>query len=345
MESNASSADSQAIWSRQSSSQMIWSRRPSVDSIASTVDSLATPALGFRTAGAVVSAAQKLKRLSQDTKDFATCACNAGIECPYCCADLCKGSIVFLNDKSKPDSHNCQHFLHAECASAILRRARKGVDRPVCPKCKYEFEETHIVSVPHPFEDPDGWYQALDVPDLDRVPRERILEALVAFLPIEAMAIKDLVWRKAALRGKLTSQECKEILGKIEKQMPKIQRPQPCTPPKVEQGDTWFAYWDVGGAGLLTQEEVTRALLRSFPNHDLPLLREAIDLAWQEHVQRNSESVEMLGPEAFANQNSGFMGLVFQKYQGAKYWKIWGSDCDMKNRLPRCMNSFSDGAF
>jgi len=201
-----------------------------------------------------------------------------------------------------------------------------------------------VVPIPHPFEDSDGWYQALDVHSLDRVPRERVLEALVAALPVEARAIKGLVWRKGALRGKLTRAECKEILGKIENQLPKIQRPGPSTPPNIEQAEDWFAHWDVDGVGMLTKEEATRALLKSFPNHDLPLLREAIDLAWQEEAQRNPEFTDMLGPEAFVNRTSGIVSLVLQKYKAAQYWKIWGSD-DCENRLPRCLSCFNEAAF
>jgi hypothetical protein len=200
--------------------------------------------------------------------------------------------------------------------------------------------------MPHPIEDPDGWYRALDTHSSDRVPRGTVLETLVASLPIEATSIKGMVWRKGALRGKLTLQECKEILGKIEHDLSKIQRPQAPPPPEIEKTEQWLAHWDVGGTGILTQEETTRAILKSFPNHDLPLLREAIDLAWQEYAQRTPEFANTIGPEAFANQTSGIVGLVLKKYQAAKYWKIWGSeDSHMENRIPRCLSCFSEAAF
>lgn len=305
-----------------------------------------TGALGFYTVGNIALAAQKFKRLSKDAFDYAACGLDGRVECPYCFGDLSQGSIVFLHDKNGADSQNCRHFLHAECCSAVLRRARQERTPAPCPKCKCEFEESHMVSMPHPFEDPDGWYEALDVHGSNRVPRETVLEALVASLPVEAMEIKGLVWRKGALRGKLTLAECKDILGKIESQLPKIQRPGPRTPPDIEQAEDWFAHWDVGGAGLLTREEATRALLKSFTNHDLPLLREAIDLAWQESTQQNPEFPDMLGPEAFIHRSSGIVGLVQQKYKALKYRKIWCSDdCDTNNRLPRCLSCFSEAAF
>lgn len=345
---------SEEPWSRRPSldsisssanSHSVWSRRPSIDSTASTVDPVSHRApLGFSDVGFVATAAQKLKRLSKESKD---CKCNVHDgrgECPYCFTNLCDRSIVFLNDKNKPDSQNCCHFLHAECCSAIVRRARKEGKHPECPKCKCEFGESHVVSVPHPIDDPDGWYHALDVHSSDRVPRETVLEALVASLPIEAMSIKGLVWRKGAVRGKLTLKECKEILGKVEHDFPNFQRTQstPGPPPEIEKADEWFAHWDVGGAGFLTQEETTRAILKSFPNYDLPLLREAIDLAWQENAQRSPDSADMIGPEAFANQNSGIVGLVLKKYQALKYWKIWGSD---DSDMPRCLTCRSSAAF
>jgi len=349
VDSASSGGNSQPVWSRRpsvdsvtssSNFQSVWSRRPSVDSIASTTDSIPTGRLGFSTVGAVAIAAQKLKRLSQETRDVCG-ALNGHGECSYCFKDLCQGSIAFLHDQNVPDSQNCRHFLHVDCCSTVLKRARKAEKQATCPKCQCEFGESHVVSMPHPFEDPDGWYQALDVYNLNRVPRERVLEALVAALPIEAIAIKDLVWRKGALRGKLSLAECKEILGKIESQLPKIQRRKPCTPPDIEQAGDWFAHWDKDGVGLLTKEEATRALLKSFPNHDLPLLREAIDLAWQEN-----QFADMLGPEAFDNRTSGIVALMLQKYKAAKYWKIWGSDdCDVKNPLPRCLSCEHSSAF
>merc|ERR1712193_102143 len=139
------------------------------------------------------------KRLSQDTGHYDFSALDGRVECPYCFADLCQGSIAFLQDPNGADSQNCCHFLHAECCSAVLKRARKERKQATCPKCQCEFGESHVVPIPHPFEDSDGWYQALDVHSLDRVPRERVLEALVAALPVEAMSIKPMVWRKGAL--------------------------------------------------------------------------------------------------------------------------------------------------
>eukprot|EP00746_Dinoflagellata_sp_MGD_P161047 gnl/MRDRNA2_/MRDRNA2_88066_c0_seq1.p1 gnl/MRDRNA2_/MRDRNA2_88066_c0~~gnl/MRDRNA2_/MRDRNA2_88066_c0_seq1.p1 ORF type:complete len:470 (+),score=74.61 gnl/MRDRNA2_/MRDRNA2_88066_c0_seq1:92-1501(+) len=359
----ASDANWQPNWSRRPSvdsatssvtsnnSHSIWSRRPSVDSVASTVDSTVDSVpqhaqLGFNSVGVVAAAAQKLKRLSQESIDYTRNAQDMRGECSHCFANLCERSIVFLNDKSKPDSQNCRHFLHAGCCSAIKRRARKEGKHPECPKCKCEFGD--VVSMPHPLEDPDGWYHALDVHSSDRVPREIVLEALVASLPIEAMSIKGMIWRKGAVRGKLTLKECKEVLSKVEHDLPKIQRTQspPGPPPNIEKAEEWFAHWDVGGAGFLTQEEATRAMLKSFPNHDLPLLREAIDLAWQENAQLNPDFADTIGPEAFANQKTGIVSLVLKKYQAAKYWKIWGSDdSDMENRIPRCLSCISEAAF
>jgi hypothetical protein len=324
-----------------------WSRRPSVDSIASTVDSDAPGTSGFSTAGLVATAAQKLKRLSQERSEYARTALgtwlDGRVECQYCFANLSERSIVFLK---KPDSQNCCHFLHADCCSAIMKRSKTGSNHPECPKCKCEFDESHVVAMPHPFKDPDGWYQALDVHNSDRVPRERVLEAMLASLPIEAMAVKSMIWRKGALRGKLTLQECREVLSTIEAELPKFQRPQPRPPPQIEQGADWFAHWDADGVGKLLQEEATRALLKSFSDHDLPLLREAIVLAWQENAQCNPECADSLGPEAFTNKNSGFVALVLTKYQAAKYWKIWGSeDSHMENRMPRCLSCISESAF
>jgi len=199
-----------------------------------------------------------------------------------------------------------------------------------------------VLPLPHPFEDPDGWYQALDVFGSNRLPREKVLEALVATLPVQVKALRAAVWKKGQLRGKLSFAECQEVLDHLKMEFPKIQRCQAPTLPDIEQTEDWFAYWDAGGAGVLTQEETTRAILKSFPNHDLPVLRAAVDVAWQENAKRNPEFADMVSAEAFYDRDSGIVGLALQKYQAAKYWKIWGTDGCNVNHLPRCLGCHSD---
>jgi len=329
--------------------QLVELRRPSVDSIASTADSvpIGVPlnGLSFDTIGTIAAAAQKFKTFSRQGNDEVW---HGKVECAYCFADLCQGPVVYLNDKV-PDCQGCCHFLHAKCCSAIMKRARQETagdmqKLPKCPKCQGTFEESHVLPLPNPLEDPEGWYKTLDVFGTDRLPRWKVLEALIATLPIEVKALRAAVWKKGQLRGKLTFAECKEVLDQLEMELPKNKRCQAPVPPDVEQVEDWFAYWDVGGVGMLTQEETTRALLKSFPNHELPILRAAIDVAWQEHARRNTDFSDMVGVEAFSDRNSGIVALALQKYKAAKYWKIWGADGRSVNHLPSCLSGLSDDA-
>jgi len=295
-------------------------------------------------------AAQKLKRLPHVDQD--PCRLLDGrVECPYCFADLCNQAVVFLDNKRNSSCQSCSHFLHAKCCSAIAKRARQESTndietQPTCPKCQSPFEESEVVPVPHPFEDTDGWYAALDVLESNRLPRERMLEALLASLPVDAATLRAAIWKKGQLRGKLSLSECKEVLAQLQMELPKIQRHQSPVLPDIENAEEWFAHWDVSGAGMLTQEETTRALLKSFPKHDLTVLRAAIDVAWQEYSKLNPNVADMslIGTEAFSDRDSGIVGLALQKYMAAKYWKLWGTDDCNVAHLPRCLSCLSDDA-
>jgi hypothetical protein len=191
----------------------------------------------------------------------------------------------------------------------LEQRAKKCGEEPACPLCHVKFAQS--LPVPQPFEDPEAWYSALDFSGCGNVSRSDILGALHATLHVRSRWLDQIVCNQENLGDTVSLKECQALLKRIERDQGSAQAKahDKKIPDHIQHKHAWFDYWDTDGAGLLTQEEVTRALLKTLHSKDALSVHDAIAKAWKEVDQFDSGLVDS---ERVLHPGTGLLDRVIQ---------------------------------
>lgn len=256
------------------------------------------------------------------------CACHSvaadHLECAYCFDDLRNApAAILLAPQDRLDrfqnraKQSCGHWLHKKCAAAVAAASRISLKaEPICPSCCTPFQTW--VSVPDPFENPESWFETLDVRKHGTVQRKTVLFALQAALPVEAAVLEALVPGKDADR--LTLSDCTALLAALPEQLSKSKRSPAAGIPEIRYQRAWFFHWEPDREGRLSRQAVTRALVKTFHDYDLLLLRAAIDVSWAEAFP---EGQNMVGMQDVFPEGLGLVDRALAKYKSASHWEAW----------------------
>eukprot|EP00756_Hemistasia_phaeocysticola_P021449 Hpha_TRINITY_DN15776_c2_g1::TRINITY_DN15776_c2_g1_i3::g.38733::m.38733 len=151
--------------------------------------------------------------------------------CAICLEPLWRGRAGVL---MKDGGRVCRHLLHYRCvASATAKRSK------ICPLCRAEGDE--VVRVPRPHENPERWFELMDVNREGALTKVEVLDGLRAQLDVDEDGLSDLVsdaWAKRDVEGAgvLSVADLPPLLASVrDARLPPKQKPTPSSPalPKV----------------------------------------------------------------------------------------------------------------
>lgn len=179
----------------------------------------------------------------------------------------------------------------------------------MCLLCCKPFEST--VMVPDPIADLDSWFAAVDRSGHGKLERQEVIEALIASIALDVPALEPLVVKCSRLTGKLNRGDCRSLLKMIENKKPQIARLPSEKVPDIRREVDWFKSWDIEDTGMLTRDEATRALLKTFRSLDITRLRGAVHATWPEIDPHGDGTVSL---RTFFRRNTGLVDMALTQY-------------------------------
>ncbi|EEQ99522.1 hypothetical protein Pmar_PMAR026888 [Perkinsus marinus ATCC 50983] len=199
-------------------------------------------------------------------------------ECALCCEDLCDSpTAVLVKSDGSSKVRVCRHYYHVSCLRDMF--LTKSLEKR-CPLCREEFE--HYVPLPDLKKEPKLWFKVVDSRGDGHLSLEEAVAATQSILPVSQYSLTDLLKKddnKLWLRWAKTNGETitlhdffrlhggffvwllanlRELhrLKMNDRKMPNL---------FTSDGDcdienAWFDYWDFTGAGVLTKQQLERAL-------------------------------------------------------------------------------------
>jgi Ca2+-binding EF-hand superfamily protein len=199
-------------------------------------------------------------------------------ECAICCEALhALPCCVFTNASSK---RTCRHFLHLACANTLIR---SGLMQ--CPICRAQFRG--VLPVPDFDKEPKKWFEIVDFDGNKSLSQTEVIEVFKALLPIDYRRLErevETFWPRwdQNRSGELDFKEiCDPQNGLLVyvrntfKNGSGSSSKIPTLTPTTKR--EWFAFFDEDSSGSLSQDEVTRALIKTFlpgASQNLEKLRE-----------------------------------------------------------------------
>ncbi|KAF4655104.1 hypothetical protein FOZ61_007774 [Perkinsus olseni] len=199
-------------------------------------------------------------------------------ECALCCEDLCESpTAVLVKSDGKGKVRVCRHYYHVSCLRDMF--LTKSLERR-CPLCREEFE--HYVPLPDLKREPRLWFQVVDSRGDGHLTLEEAVAAAQSILPVSQYSLTDLLrkddnklWmRWAKSNGQtITLQDFFRLRGGFYvwllanlRELHRLRQNDRKMPDLFASGGdcdaeaTWFDYWDFTGAGVLTKQQLERAL-------------------------------------------------------------------------------------
>jgi len=178
------------------------------------------------------------------------------------CGDLlAPDPVVYL---TKDNKKVCRHFFHLACYKHLLK---DGVT--TCFFCHKHFDGS--IQIPNMVEDPEGWFAVAKSDESDNASYRNILELLGASMHLDHRRLEaELpdVFKKLDTDGDgcLSLKEMMAETGLVAYAKDFIPKPQDFSKiPNIRTDSRkWFLFWDEDKNGRLDQEEVVRALLKTF---------------------------------------------------------------------------------
>ena len=231
-------------------------------------------------------------------------------ECPIC-FDLMSAkpaAVLLAGGGAAKKKRACRHFIHLECADDLVRRRMMS-----CPVCRAPFAA--CAKLPSWETEPKAFFDAIDADGNGALNRAEVMEMMQALLPVDFRALErdaDAFWRKWDKNGdgmisfgELMSPD--GLLAYVKHRFAKGERP----PPPVLTRRTrqeWFDYFDEDGSKAIEQEELVRALVKTFglssDLRKLNELRENVRNVWMIFDHDGSNSVdygEFVAPDGLAD--------------------------------------------
>lgn len=187
-----------------------------------------------------------------------------GAECPICFDPLHRSTAMAFATTSVAV---CPHFLCRVCAGDYIASNTVAGGMLRCPECRRT--AANVVPVPKLEEDALAWFDFL-AGGTTCMSRTTLLRAVSAVLPLDAddlsAAIDD--GRITAVRFDSEMSDADffscGMYAWIQRHIAEHhhclqQDPQP---PLLADRSAWFKFWDVGGTGELSRDDILRALLR-----------------------------------------------------------------------------------
>ena len=181
----------------------------------------------------------------------------------------------------------CSHFFHHACALNLLNSNTRNSRQ--CPVCRASYDR--VKPVPQLTADPDGWFAAVDTGGEGYLSRREVLNVLVAQYPVDMEKLEksfDALWKRWDVTGSgyLTKAEFvhpeRGLLNFVRANLlhePVVAPPSPEPSPSdatrseslEEEGARWFAAYDDTRSGMLTRDQMLRALVKSVPGATLEI--------------------------------------------------------------------------
>lgn len=193
-------------------------------------------------------------------------------ECAICFEPLIEKPLGILTNAC--GSRACPHFLHAQCALRWVESGRQSGIGASCPICR---EIGHsVVMLPDFSRDEEAFFKALDVDSDGGLDRKEAMFTLQAILPVDRdgewlSAHFDSLWERWDDDGddRISFSEFTRpksgFLAYVRAHCPSRKMTKPQTQiPSTADIRQWFSYWDENGNGVLDQNELVRAIIRTF---------------------------------------------------------------------------------
>ncbi|EKX40800.1 hypothetical protein GUITHDRAFT_142436 [Guillardia theta CCMP2712] len=195
--------------------------------------------------------------------------------------------------------------MHKEACSVFLKNSKR-----ICPHFLHYRSELHIPAsvailtsicqVPSIDEDPEGWFEAVDLSvraGEGTLNQREVLEVLKAQLPLDAQRLEE------ASDG---------LLACIRRDFYRDVEREARIPDVRENKEEWFDYWDYDKSGTLEQEEIVRALIKTFRLSDdrsrIEQMRSVVSAVWGIFDPNNSGGIdkdEFVARDGLAGKGGG----------------------------------------
>lgn len=218
-------------------------------------------------------------------QDGNPCVAEEFAECVVCFEPLCSHRCAVL---MRGGARTCRHLMHQRCAEAMQCAGRYN-----CPECRAQFDSVQPLPSLHTGNIRE-WFAAVDVDGDGRLSKTEVLTVLKAQYRLDWRALEAHIdelwatWDKDA-SGFLAFDELTAPGGLVHyvtggHVTSTFAPPPQRASPGLHDTAEWFKYWDEDGNGSLDQQEVQRALTKTFDlGNDLQAvqtMRETLEAVW-----------------------------------------------------------------
>jgi len=185
-------------------------------------------------------------------------------ECAVCFEDLCAEPCAVFWDASS--RRVCGHLLHYQCAQELPSKS--------CPLCRCDFDKA--VVLPSLERQPEVWFRTCDVKGDGYLSKQEVINVLLSQFPLDVdrfEARMEDAWPQVDPNGDgyISRDEFfapeTGLLALVRANLTDDMRVElvEAAPPDVRtQRNAWFDHFDDDKTGGLTQEELTRALIKTY---------------------------------------------------------------------------------
>lgn len=194
-------------------------------------------------------------------------------ECPECFFDLYLLPVGVMKKHSK---RVCPHYIHAECGKQMAKESARVGSEARCPICFTIFSEIKIL--PDLMKEPSAWFATCDIDLGGTLDKREVEDALGAVMPLDRMKVKKAIkarWSEWDPDGDGTisfaefmdpENGLRSFVLKHLKNMTKdsFGAGRDNVPDLETHPLEWFEFWDKDCSNTLEQDELVRALVKTF---------------------------------------------------------------------------------
>ena len=185
-------------------------------------------------------------------------------ECPICFDELCEKPCVSFHRGAGP-RRACMHFLHESCAAELPTKS--------CPLCRAPFDRCE--RLPNLAADPQAWFERISAvePFPGQLSKQQVSTAMVTQFPLNVAAFEralDELWVRWDHDGSGAVDRAEFFapgVGMLDFVKENLLRVKPAArriPDIRTKRMEWFDHFDDSRSGTLAQEEVVRALIKTY---------------------------------------------------------------------------------